>query len=202
MFSLSNHRFPAKLVVIAVRAESSGAFEAANVPYLLCGVGKVNAAISLTNELSRYSHASMPMPTVINFGTAGSRLHPPGSLVECCEFIQRDMDARELGFSLGATPFDPLPPKLNFAARFGNLPIASCGTGDSFAGGCADFECGVVDMEAYALAKVCHLYGAPFACAKYVSDSADHASAADWQSNVHKAADEFLRLYNALVPLQ
>jgi adenosylhomocysteine nucleosidase len=188
--------FPARLVVFAVRAESSGTFEVAGVPFLLCGVGKVNAAIALTHELNRYAYASMPMPLVMNFGTAGSRSFPAGSVVECCEFIQRDMDARELGFSLGLTPFDTLPPKLTFDPTFGTLPTAVCGTGDSFAGGAAEFECDVVDMEAFALAKVCKLYGAAFACVKYVSDGADHTSAQDWQSNVHKAAVEFLRLYN------
>jgi adenosylhomocysteine nucleosidase len=201
MSSIYAHRdrLPVRiLVVIAVSAESSGAFEAANVPYLLCGVGKVNAAIALTRELSRYRHDSLPLPMVLNFGTAGSRIHPAGGLVECCEFIQRDMDARELGFPLGATPFDTLQPKLVFSPIFGNLPIALCGTGDSFAGGLADFGCGIVDMEAFALAKVCKLFGTAFACVKYVSDGADHASAVDWQSNVHKAAEGFLQLYHLL----
>jgi adenosylhomocysteine nucleosidase len=53
-------------------------------------------------------------------------------------------------------------------------------------------------MEAYALAKVCWLEGAQFACVKYVTDGADHAAAADWQNNVHKAAGEFLNLYRAV----
>jgi adenosylhomocysteine nucleosidase len=50
-------------------------------------------------------------------------------------------------------------------------------------------------MEAYALAKVCWLEGAAFACVKYVSDGADARAAADWQNNVHRAASEFLILY-------
>jgi adenosylhomocysteine nucleosidase len=53
-------------------------------------------------------------------------------------------------------------------------------------------------MEAYALAKVCWKEQAQFGCAKYVTDGADHAAANDWQRNVHKAADEFLRLYRDL----
>jgi adenosylhomocysteine nucleosidase len=53
-------------------------------------------------------------------------------------------------------------------------------------------------MEAYALAKACRLGGAPFACVKYVTDGADDTAASDWQSNVHKAAGEFLRLYLAV----
>ncbi len=61
-------------------------------------------------------------------------------------------------------------------------------------------DCAVVDMEAYALAKdVGGTSGRRFACAKYVSDGADHAAADDWQRNQHKAADEFLSLYRGAV---
>ena len=64
--------------------------------------------------------------------------------------------------------------------------------------GRAGDACDVVDMEAYALAKVCHVEGTAFACAKYISDGADHAAAADWQANLHRAADRFLALYRQL----
>jgi adenosylhomocysteine nucleosidase len=74
---------PRTLVVMALRVESSGVFETADVPVLYCGVGKVNAAIALTKELSRYAHAREDMPLVVNFGSAGSRLHAPGSFVAC-----------------------------------------------------------------------------------------------------------------------
>lgn len=190
---------PRPLVVMALPAESDGVFEAAGVPVLFCGVGKVNAAIALTRELARYIHGGEPPPLVLNFGTAGSRIYGTGTLVACREFIQRDMDVRGLGFPLGVTPFDPAPPVLKFEPVFGHLPTATCGSGDSFAiagseaAGAA--ACGVVDMEAYALAKVCWLEGAAFACAKYVSDGADAQAATDWQSNVHRAASEFLDLY-------
>ena len=92
---------------MALPAESDGVFEAAGVPVLYCGVGKVNAAIALTRELLRYAHAGEPVPLVLNFGTAGSRVHHTGTLVACHEFLQRDMDVRGLGFVLGVTPFDP-----------------------------------------------------------------------------------------------
>jgi adenosylhomocysteine nucleosidase len=190
---------PRTLIVMALPAESDGVFEAAGVPVLFCGVGKVNAAIALTRELGRYIHEGEPLPLVLNFGTAGSRVYRPGTLVACREFIQRDMDVRGLGFPLGVTPFDPAPPALQFEPMFNHLPTATCGSGDSFA--TADSEaavaaaCGVLDMEAYALAKACWLEGAAFACAKYVSDGADTQAAADWQNNVHRAASEFLDLY-------
>lgn len=189
---------PRTLVVVALPAESDGVFEAANVPVLYCGVGKVNAAIALERGLARYVRQGQAMPLVLNFGSAGSRRHATGTLVQCHEFVQRDMDVSGLGFALGVTPFDEAPSCLRFEPVFKHLPAAVCGSGDSFATTPAGVDCGVVDMEAYALAKVCWYEKASFACAKYVSDGADHAAAQDWQRNLHKAADEFLRLYAAV----
>lgn len=186
---------PRMLVVVALRAESAGVFEAAGAPVMYCGVGKVNAAHALTRELCRYARLSEPMPWVLNFGTAGSRRHPAGTLVECHEFVQRDMDVRELGFDLGVTPYDESPSRLCVERMFNHLPAAVCGSGDSFATAHSAMDCEVLDMEAYALAKVCRHEKARFACAKYVSDGADHAAADDWQRNAHKAADDFLALY-------
>jgi len=186
---------PRTLVVVALRAESAGVFEAAGIPVLYCGVGKVNAAIALGRELARYLRQGQELPLVLNFGSAGSHQHATGTLVECHEFVQRDMDVSGLGFALGVTPYDEAPPCLRFERIFNHLPSAVCGSGDSFATAPAGIECGVVDMEAYALAKVCWCEKAQFACAKYVSDGADHAAADDWQQNLHKAADEFLQLY-------
>ncbi len=187
----------APLVVMALPAESDGVFEEAGVRVLYCGVGKVNAAIALTRELSRYVEAREPLPLVLNFGTAGSRVHETGAFLACHEFVQRDMDVRGLGFPLGVTPFDTVPLVLRFEPLFSRLTPAVCGSGDSFATIDCDAACAVLDMEAYALAKVCWLEGAAFACVKYVTDGADHAAAADWQNNVHKAADEFLSLYRS-----
>jgi adenosylhomocysteine nucleosidase len=186
---------PHTLVVVALQAESAGVFEAAGIPVLYCGVGKVNAAIALARELGRYLRRGQELPLVLNFGSAGSRQHATGTLVECHEFVQRDMDVSGLGFALGVTPYDEAPPCLRFERLFNHLPSAVCGSGDSFATAPAGIECGVLDMEAYALAKVCWFEKAQFACAKYVSDGADHAAADDWQQNLHKAADEFLQLY-------
>ncbi|MDP9014318.1 MAG: 5'-nucleosidase [Pseudomonadota bacterium] len=188
------------LVVMALPAESDGVFEGAGVPVLYCGVGKVNAAIALTRALSRYVQAGEPLPLVLNFGTAGSRLHGTGAFLACHEFVQRDMDVRGLGFALGVTPFDRAPLVLEFEPVFTQLKAAVCGSGDSFATVDCGATCEVLDMEAYALAKVCWLEGAAFACVKYVTDGADQAAAADWQNNVHKAASEFLSLYGTVAP--
>ncbi|MGQ0430199.1 MAG: phosphorylase family protein [Gammaproteobacteria bacterium] len=189
----------AVLVAMALEAESAGRFEAVGIPVLYTGVGKVNAAIALTRALARYAGAGRPLPLVANFGTAGSATIAPRTLVACRRFVDRDMDVGALGFAAGVTPFDPLPPVLEFAPCFPGLPEATCGSGDSFATSPHGPDCDVVDMEAYALAKACRLAGAELTCVKFVSDAADEDAARHWQENVAGAADGFLRLYLKLV---
>ena len=86
--------YPADLIVMALPLESQGVFEAAGVPVLYTGIGKVNAAHALTRRLCEYRHAAQPLPRVVNFGTAGSRRHPAGRLIECTAFLQREVAHR------------------------------------------------------------------------------------------------------------
>lgn len=188
------------LVVMALPVEGQGVFEREGVPVLYTGVGKVNAAVALARRLADYRHARRPAPLVVNFGTAGSRRLAAGSVVACNVFVQRDMDVSGLGFDIGTTPFDEIPARLEFPVKFPSMPHGICGTADTFATVDAELPYDVIDMEAYALAKVCKLESAAFACAKYVTDGADHTAGRDWQANLPRAAAEFLRLYRVLVP--
>ncbi len=183
---------------MALAVEGQGTFEKAGIPVVYSGVGKVNAAMTLAKRLAAYRHAGVGLPLVINFGSAGSRRFKTGELLACTGFRQRDMDVRGLGFPQGTTPFEDIPPALEFPHVFAGLPEGICGTGDSFETAGREHSCDVVDMEAYALAKVCWTHHAHFACAKFVSDGADIAAGTDWQANMHKASEEFLRLYRSL----
>jgi adenosylhomocysteine nucleosidase len=190
---------PRRLIVMALELEGQGVFEQRGIPVLYCGVGKVNAAYALTRRLADYRHAGLASPHVINFGTAGSRRHPTGTVLECLAFVQRDMDVSGLGVPLGTTPFDgDVPARLELPSVLPELTPAVCGTGDSFATTECAVECDVVDMEGYALAKVCWLERTRFTAVKCVTDGADHVAGADWQSNLHHAAERFLQLYQYL----
>jgi adenosylhomocysteine nucleosidase len=185
------------LVVMALEVEDGGRFAREGVEVLFTGIGKVNAAYRLASHLAGRRGSTPSL--VVNFGTAGSRRHAPGTLVACRRFVQRDMDVTGLGFLPGETPFESVPRELSFPAYFSGLPEASCGSGDRFETGAFDHPCDVIDMEAYALAKVCWLESVPFACAKYVSDGADSSAAGDWQSQLDAAAQAFVRAYHGLV---
>jgi adenosylhomocysteine nucleosidase len=195
---MSDSTTPPILVVMALPIEAQGVFERAGVAVLYTGLGKVNAAMVLMRRLSGYRAAGAPTPLVVNFGTAGSRHFKTGTLVGCHRFVQRDMDVSALGFALGHTPFEELPALLQFPPLFRELPDGLCGSGDSFQTGAAKLHCEVIDMEAYALAKVCHVEQAHFGCAKFITDGADHAAADDWQQNLPSAAAGFWELYRQL----
>ena len=163
---------------------------------LYTGVGKVNATGQLTERLHRsHLHYLPEMPKlVINYGTAGSRKIKKGQLVDCTKFVQRDMDVTGLGFMRGQTPFeDNIPIILDYDHVEFN-PIgrkASCGSGDSFVEDRTNYYGEVVDMEAYALAKVCYHYNVPFISFKYITDGADEQAHEDWEKNLADGIIEF-----------
>jgi adenosylhomocysteine nucleosidase len=160
------------LVILALPEEAPDLKGQMNV--FFSGVGKVNAAAKAAQLIERYRPKR-----VINFGTAGGITVGPG-FYEVTKFVQRDMLCCELGSLPGQTPFDNTPVVLDF-----NRPGLTCSTGDNFVTNRnLDIPADVVDMEAYALAKVCHMKNVEFLCWKFVSDQADENALNDWNSMV------------------
>jgi len=183
---------------MALPQESRGRLEAAGAHLLYTGVGKVNAAAALARRLAELRCADASPERVINMGTAGSRGVAAHSLVACNRFRQRDMDVSGLGFPRGVTPFDAAPAVLEFPPVFTRLPQLECSTADSFATHLHEVDGDVVDMEAFALARVCFAERMPFACVKYVTDGADADSAAHWENALDAAARGFAGAYASL----
>jgi len=195
------------LIVCALEIETQGQLDNYfddERQILYTGVGKVNATLKLTQRLhSSHLHYMPKMPElVINYGTAGSRKIKKKTLVDCTKFIQRDMDVTGLGFMRGETPFEQDPPFIIQQQNIDFNPIgrnATCGTGDNFAEDKSQYYGEVVDMEAYALAKVCYLYDVPFISFKYITDGADEQAHEDWEANLADGIMEFKeRILNKL----
>ena len=171
-----------KLFLAAIKEETVGL----NYFYYT-GVGKINA----TYNTLRLIHAHKPK-IIINYGTAGAINTDLNGIIECTKFYQRDMDVRSLDFELGETPFDKT--KEIIISKNGY----SCGTGDSFVNKKMDIKVDVVDMEAYAIAKVCRLEKIEFKCFKYISDSADENASNDWKKNLTLGAQAFSKSINGI----
>ena len=178
------------LIVSALEVETQGQLDDWDVIYT--GVGKVNATFKLTQKFGKFG-SHIPYDLVINYGTAGSRKIKKKTLVDCTKFVQRDMDVTGLGFMRGETPFEKEPP-LILETKSDFNPIgrnATCGTGDCFVEDKSQYYGEVVDMEAYALAKVCYLYDVPFISFKYITDGADEQAHEDWEANLADGIVEF-----------
>ncbi len=97
------------------------------------------------------------------------------------------MDSRSLGFELGQTPYENYPSKiieaLDHPANTINMNL-TCATGDTFVASDLDLDTDIIDMEAYAIAKICYLEKIPFLCFKYISDFADENAFHDFNQNV------------------
>ena len=89
---------------------------------------------------------------------------------------------------------------LEYFSFFEKNPInlyLTCATGDSFINSEGSHLGDVVDMEAYAIARVCKKYDVDFKCFKYISDKSDENAASDWKENIRKGNELFqTMLYN------
>ncbi|MCD8563047.1 MAG: nucleosidase [Alphaproteobacteria bacterium] len=171
------------LLVFAMKEESQDVFPDYDV--LHTGIGKINAAYGLMKHIAAHGKPSL----VINMGTAGSRKHKGGTIVNCTGFTQRDMDVTPLGIPLYQTPFSDDPVEIVYGQRIESLPEGVCGTGDNFDTTEQAETFDVVEMEAYALALICKREQIPFLCLKYVSDGADDDGAKSWSDSLHKTAE-------------
>jgi len=184
------------LLVMALPSESNGLFEKNNIEVLYTGVGKINAAYTITKKISELKSKNQKIDLVINLGTAGSNFFNKGELVECTSFVQRDMDVRAFGYEFGKTPQEEdIPLYIKTAKRFEHLRTGICGTGDSFATKPPLVDCNVLDMESYAIAKICRKEDINFAAVKYISDGADDNSTKDWNECLDDNSKKLLNFY-------
>jgi adenosylhomocysteine nucleosidase len=171
---------PNILLLVAMPEELANAPQGMTLVHT--GIGKVNAAWRTAQALAAHNP-----DMVINFGTAGAVTNGLQGLIEVGATVQRDMDVRALGVPLGATPFEEDSTEIRFSPA-----MLICGTGDSFAASAPEMPCDLVDMELYAIAKLCRAAQIPLRAFKYISDNADDAAPTDWREALRYAQDAFL----------
>ncbi|WP_128984734.1 nucleosidase [Streptomyces roseicoloratus] len=167
------------LLVLAVKEEAQ--YLDTDLPVLLTGMGKVNAATALAAVLARG-----PLPSeVVNLGTAGALrpgftgTHVVGTV------IQHDLDGELLATLTGETYGAPIT-----LPDGGEVVLA---TGDAFVSDEAARErlalrAALVDMEGYALATAAAHAGVPLRLVKHVSDEAGEGAARSWRESVAACA--------------
>ncbi|BCJ57541.1 nucleosidase [Micromonospora endophytica] len=166
------------LLVLALAEEA--AHLDPQLPVLLTGMGKVNAAGAVAAALAR---GTLPS-AVVNLGTAGA-LHPGWTGThEVGRVLQHDLDTEFLRGLTGQLVGAPL-------ALTGDGPVLA--TGDQFI---ADDQARaqlaerahLVDMEGYAVASTALRFGVPVRLVKQVSDEAGEGADRTWQESVDACA--------------
>jgi adenosylhomocysteine nucleosidase len=168
------------LLVVAFEEEAK--YLGTDHPMLITGVGKVNAAISLTQALA--SSGSKPS-LIVNVGTAGGLRDDQGGLHVVSEVIQHDLDTGLLESLTGQIYGAPIT-----LSDRGGVTLA---TGDTFVSDSAVREklaqrATLVDMEGYAVAAAAAAIGVPIRMVKHVSDSADESATSTWRSALEYSA--------------
>ena len=181
-------------LIMALPSESKGLFEQANIAVHYSGIGKVNAAFTAFDIIQKTG-----CKILFNLGTAGSSTFDAHELIEVSRFVQRDMDVSPLGFAVGVTPMDQdYPAEIDCEPYFQHLRRGICGTGDSFETGLPKVACDLVDMEGYAIAKVCKKLGVRLISVKYITDGANDTAHLDWEENLLLGAKKLLELYKLI----
>lgn len=198
---LRNLMVEPKVTEIAGCKIFEGKINHTRVALLQSGIGKVAAAIGTTLLLQ------LTKPDlVINTGSAGG-LDPSlnvGDILISTEVRHHDVDVTAFGYEIGQLPANPVAflPNTELvefakkeAQRAGfNVVSGLICSGDAFINGAEKVEeirqhfpnVVAVEMEAAAIAQVCHGFNVPFVVVRAVSDVADKES--------HLSFEEFLPL--------
>ncbi|WP_309053794.1 nucleosidase [Streptomyces sp.] len=164
------------LLVLAVKEEAQ--YLDTDLPVLLTGMGKVNAATALATVLARG-----PRPSgVVNLGTAGA-LRPGWTGTHVVgTVVQHDLDGATLAALTDGGTYGPpltLPDGGDVVLATGDLFVS-----DEAARARLAELAPLVDMEGYALAVAAERAGVPLRIVKHVSDAAGEGAGRTWRESV------------------
>ncbi|WOI12360.1 5'-methylthioadenosine/S-adenosylhomocysteine nucleosidase [Thalassospira lucentensis] len=172
---------------------------------LMIGIGPVEAAINLSSVLTELRLSGDLPDLVITLGSAGSRTLEQAEVYQASTVSYRDMDCSALGFEKGITPYLNLPAVLEMLHRIPGVPEARLSTGANVVSGVAydAIDADMVDMETYAILRVCQKFDVPLIGLRGISDGKEELKKlSDWTAYLHvideKLADAVGKLLRAL----
>ena len=187
-----------------------------DVVLLKSGIGKVNVAIATTLLFEHYN-----IDYVINTGSAGG-LHEEaniGDVVISTGTLYHDVDVTGFNYAYGQVPGMPAIYESNVSLvkkvesildKIGkNYWLGTIGTGDSFINRLDQMElikknCPsviAIEMEAAAVAQVCHHYEKPFIIVRALSDIAGKESHISFNEFLTVSAKESSEMVSELVSM-
>lgn len=187
------------LFVMAADAEYGPHLRARFNP-LITGVGPIEAAIMGALALGALTRAGTVPDLVVCLGSAGSQVCPLGDVFQVKSVSWRDIDASPFGFIKGVTPFVDHPVDIPLVTP---LPIAAArlSTGGSVLSGAGygAIDADMVDMETFAVARVCAVFGVALMGLRGISDGPEPPTGLhDWTNLLGHLDEELARAVDLL----
>lgn len=168
-----------------------------DVVAVVCGIGKVNAAVCTQLLVTEYKVSS-----IINVGVAGGigKDIYPGDVVVATDLVQYDMDTTVFGDPVGQIPrLDTFDFKCD--EKLVNIAKSACSkatefktfsgrivSGDQFVASLEkihwlekEFSALACEMEGASIAHVCYLNSTPFVVIRSISDNANNGAHMDFE---------------------
>ncbi|SOC16771.1 5'-methylthioadenosine/S-adenosylhomocysteine nucleosidase [Thalassospira xiamenensis] len=168
---------------------------------LMIGIGPVEAAINLSIALTELKLANDLPDLVVTLGSAGSRTLDQAKVYQVSSVSYRDMDCSALGFERGITPYLNLPAVLDLPYRIPTLPEARLSTGANVVSGDAynAIDADMVDMETYAVLRVCQKFDVPVIGLRGISDGKEELNTlSDWTTYLHVVDENLAKSVNII----
>ena len=184
------HRTPGAAEILYVMAAplEYGPHLKSRITPLMTGIGPVEAAIVVTEALCQLKAANKMPAIVVSLGSAGSARLEQLGVYQATSVSYRDMDASALGFEPGVTSLLDLPATLDLGPFVPGIPKATLSSGANVVSGAAYDRVGtdMVDMETYAVLRVCQRFTLPLIALRGISDGDEELSHLDdWQQYLH-----------------
>lgn len=178
------------MLVVALEEEATH-LHVGDLPVLVTGIGKVNAAVAVALTLAEATPSR-----VVNLGTAGALSDDLAGTYVIGTVVQHDLDDDALFDLTGLRFGEPLRltddgPTL----ATGDVFVADTSTREALAR-----RADLVDMEGYAVARAALAAGVPVTVVKQVSDRAGEQAARSWRESVDECAEALGRWVRSELP--
>lgn len=173
-----------KIILVALPEELDASL--VKYPVIYTGVGLSNAALMTYEAIVQHQPQH-----IINYGSAGA-LKDISGLLTVAAVCQRDANCeplRERGFMLGE----------NILYYQSGQSGVRCGSGNNFVTDPDQWtldHCDIVDMELWAIAKVCDRLGVSWTSKKWISDKADNNAGMVWEDSLRAGQAAFVKWIN------
>ena len=194
------------MTLMAAEAEFGDHMKLAGIDPTFIGVGPIEASYNATKEIMTAIQEEKRPDIIFSVGSAGSATLEQSKLYQISSVSYRDMDASAFSFEKGVTPFVDYPATLEMPCLFSDIAKASLSTGGDIidAQGTSgrsfkDLTADAVDMETYAIKRICDGFNIPMIGLRGISDGKEPSDGYQtWEEYLHVIDKHLAEFYERL----